>query len=144
MIMGKNDMRMIKPISIAALFLAALAATGPAGAQRTDAQSSDFADARRFSYQNGEQLYHAICQGCHMPDGKGAQGAGAYPALAANGNLEAGTYPIHMVVNGQKAMPSFAYLSDEQVAAVVNYVRTHFGNGYKDAVTPEDVKGMRQ
>jgi hypothetical protein len=25
----------------------------------------------------------------------------------------------------------------------VNYVRTHFGNAYKDAVTPEDVKGVR-
>ncbi|MBP7335539.1 cytochrome c [Niveispirillum sp.] len=129
-------------ILVAGLSLMALAL--PASAQRTDAQSSDFADARRFPYQNGEQLYHAICQGCHMPDGKGATGAGTYPALATNPNLEAGTYPIHMVVNGQKAMPSFNYLSDEQVAAIVNYVRTHFGNGYKDAVTPEDVKGMRQ
>ncbi|MFY8093944.1 MAG: c-type cytochrome [Niveispirillum sp.] len=136
-------MRPVKPLSLAALFLAALSATGPVGAQRTDAQSSDFADARRFPYQNGEQLYHAICQGCHMPDGKGATGAGSYPALATNPNLEAGTYPVHLVVNGQKAMPSFAYLSDEQVAAVVNYVRTHFGNGYKDTVTSEDVKGMR-
>lgn len=135
---------MRSPILAAGLSLMAMALTMPAGAQRTDAQTSDFADARRFPYQNGEQLYHAICQGCHMPDGKGAAGAGAYPALAANPNLEAGTYPVHMVVNGQRAMPAFAYLSDEQVAAVVNYVRSHFGNDYKDAVTPEDVKGMRQ
>lgn len=135
---------MRSPILAAGLSLMAMALAMPAGAQRTDAQTSDFADARRFPYQNGEQLYHAICQGCHMPDGKGAAGAGAYPALAANPNLEAGTYPVHMVVNGQRAMPAFAYLSDEQVAAVVNYVRSHFGNDYKDAVTPEDVKGMRQ
>lgn len=134
----------IRILTAAALALTALGAAIPSGAQRTDAQTSDFADARRFPYQSGEQLYHAICQGCHMPDGKGATGAGSYPALAANPNLEAGTYPIHMVVNGQKAMPSFHYLSDEQVAAVVNYVRSHFGNDYKDPVTVEDVKGMRQ
>jgi mono/diheme cytochrome c family protein len=29
------------------------------------------------------------------------------------------------------------------VAAVVNYVRTHFGNQYQDAVTPDDVKQAR-
>ena len=46
--------------------------------------------------------------------------------------------PVSGLANG------FAKMSDEQVAAVVNYVRTHFGDGYKDAVTPEDVKGMRQ
>ena len=41
-------------------------------------------------------------------------------------------------------MPPFARLmSDDQVAAVVNYVRTHFGNEYTDAVTAEDVKNAR-
>ena len=32
---------------------------------------------------------------------------------------------------------------DEQVAAVVNYVRTHFGNHYRDAVTADNVKAVR-
>jgi mono/diheme cytochrome c family protein len=35
-------------------------------------------------------------------------------------------------------------LSDDQVAAVVNYVRTHFGNNFSDAVTAEDVKTARR
>jgi mono/diheme cytochrome c family protein len=35
-------------------------------------------------------------------------------------------------------------MSDEQVAAVVNYVRTHFGNHYGDAVTAEDVRPIRR
>jgi mono/diheme cytochrome c family protein len=34
-------------------------------------------------------------------------------------------------------------MSDDQVAAVVNYLRTHFGNDYKDAVSAEDVKAVR-
>jgi mono/diheme cytochrome c family protein len=35
-------------------------------------------------------------------------------------------------------------LSDEQVAAVVSYVRTHFGNTYKDKVSVDDVKALRR
>jgi mono/diheme cytochrome c family protein len=42
-------------------------------------------------------------------------------------------------------MPPFgAMMSDDQVAAVVNYVRTHFDNYYRDAVTPEDVRSARR
>lgn len=133
-----------KLLSAGLLTVAALAAAGlPAAAQRTDAQTSDFADARRFPYQDGEHLYRAICQGCHMPDGKGAQGAGAYPALAMNPNLESSGYPVHLVIHGQKAMPSFKNLSDDQVAAVVNYVRSHFGNQYSDMISAQDVKDSR-
>jgi mono/diheme cytochrome c family protein len=100
--------------------------------------------AYRFTEQSGEQLFANVCQGCHMPDGKGAVGAGTYPSLAGNRSLEAGGYPVYVVVRGQRAMPSFgAMMTDDQVAAVVNYLRTHFGNDYKDAVTAEDVKVVR-
>ena len=38
-------------------------------------------------------------------------------------------YPLTMVVNGRAGMPPFGdLLTDQQVAAVVNYVRSHFGN----------------
>jgi len=90
-------------------------------------------------------LFANACQGCHMADGRGATGAGAYPSLARNGNLESGGYPIAVVLKGQRAMPAFgAMLSDEQVAAVVNYVRTHFGNQYRDAAIAEDVRDARR
>ena len=89
-------------------------------------------------------MFTAVCQGCHMPDGKGAAGAAAYPSLAGNSNLEASSYPVTIVVRGQRGMPGFGYLmSDDQVAAVVNYLRTHFGNDYRDAVTVEDVRAVR-
>jgi mono/diheme cytochrome c family protein len=98
----------------------------------------------RFTEQTGEQLFASACQGCHMPDGHGAAGAGTYPSLSKDGNLEASGYPVHVVVRGQKAMPPVgAMMSDDQVAAVVNYLRTHFGNQYNDAVTAEDVKRIR-
>jgi mono/diheme cytochrome c family protein len=100
--------------------------------------------ARGFTEQGGEAIYKNVCQGCHMPDAKGAVGAGMYPALAKNPKLEVAGYPVSVVVNGQKAMPAFGNMfSDQQVADVVNYVRTHFGNNYKDKVTPADVKAAR-
>lgn len=41
-------------------------------------------------------------------------------------------------------MPWFAdKLSDAQVASVVNYVRSHFGNGFADAVSAADVAPQR-
>ena len=80
-----------------------------------------------------------------MSDGKGATGAGTYPSLAGNRNLEAGGYPIEVVVNGQRGMPAFgSMMSNDQVAAVVNYLRTHFGNDYRDEVTADDVKAARR
>ncbi|MGA2994444.1 c-type cytochrome [Bradyrhizobium sp.] len=98
-----------------------------------------------FTEKSGEQLFSSVCRGCHMPDGKGAAGAGTYPSLAGNRNLEASGYPIEVVVNGQRGMPSFgSMMSDDQVAAVVNYLRTHFGNNYRDEVRADDVKAVRR
>jgi len=80
-----------------------------------------------------------------MSDGKGAAGAGTYPSLAGDRNLEASAYAIDVVVNGQRGMPSFgSMMSNDQVAAVVNYLRTHFDNGYSDGVTADDVKAVRR
>jgi mono/diheme cytochrome c family protein len=106
--------------------------------------AAHFSPFFRFTEQSGEQLFANVCQGCHMLDARGAVGAGTYPSLAANKNLEAGGYPVYVVVRGQRAMPPFgAMMNDDQVAAVVNYLRTHFGNDYRDAVTAEDVKAVR-
>ncbi len=99
---------------------------------------------RGFTEQGGEAIYKNVCQGCHMPDARGAVGAGMYPALAKNPKLEVAGYPIAVIVNGQKAMPALGGMfSDQQIADVTNYVRTHFGNSYKDKVTPADVKASR-
>jgi mono/diheme cytochrome c family protein len=98
-----------------------------------------------FAEKSGEQLFSNVCRGCHMSDGKGAAGAGTYPSLAGNRNLEASGYPIEVVVNGQRGMPPFgSMMSNEQVAAVVNYLRTHFDNGYRDEVTADDVTAVRR
>ena len=97
-----------------------------------------------FALQGGEALYKGICQGCHMADAKGASGAGTYPALASNPKLATASYVAHIVLKGQKGMPAFGdNLSDTQVADVVNYVRTHFGNRFQGEVKPADVQALR-
>jgi mono/diheme cytochrome c family protein len=97
-----------------------------------------------YNFQGGEAVFKNICQGCHMTNAEGAVGAGMYPALAKNAKLEVAGYPVAVIVHGQKAMPPFGgLLNDQQIADVVNYVRTNFGNNYKDKVTPADVKAQR-
>ena len=126
------------PVLIAALLLSA----GPGAAQTTP--DGSFQRADKFMERDGEAVFVHVCAGCHMPNGKGADGAARYPALAANPKLAAGAYAVLMVVQGRGAMPSFAsYLDDAQVAGVVNYVRTHFGNSYTDAVSAADARSAR-
>lgn len=121
------------------LLAAAAYADPPAGAS-----VATLSPTWRFSEQSGEALYANVCQACHMANGEGATGAGRYPALAKNETMAARGYVLHVVLNGQKAMPPFArMMSDDQVATIVNYVRTHFGNDYADAVTAADVKSAR-
>ena len=94
--------------------------------------------------QGGQSIFTGLCQGCHMPDAKGAVGAGMYPALAKDDKLETAGYPVAVVTHGQKAMPAFGpLLNDQQIADVVNYVRSNFGNKYKDKVSPAVVKAQR-
>jgi mono/diheme cytochrome c family protein len=103
-----------------------------------------FSPGPAFAEQSGESLFVNICQGCHMQDGRGATGAGSFPSLVDDRNLQSAGYAVHVVVNGLRAMPPVGTaLSDAQTAAVVNYVRTHFGNSYPDAVTSDDVKAVR-
>lgn len=127
---------------VAALTL--LSATTALG-QDSGAGKRTFSSGFRFVEMTGEELFGNVCQGCHMPDATGATGAGTYPSLAGNKNLESGSYPIDLVINGRRGMPPFGdMMTDGQVAAVVNYLRTHFGNSYQDAVTTKDVQDARR
>lgn len=108
-------------------------------------------DAAVLDAPDGRQVYEKICQGCHMPDARGAAGAGRFPALALNLKLASRQYMALTVLKGQRNMPAFGakyaigfvgpplVLNEVQIAAVVNYVRTHFGNHYKDPITAAEV-----
>jgi mono/diheme cytochrome c family protein len=91
-----------------------------------------------------------------MPDAKGAIGAGKYPALAGDPALASRQFMALTLINGRRNMPAFsvkhafgfggpgASLTSAEIAAVINYVRTNFGNHFKDAITPEEVAALEQ
>ena len=62
---------------------------------------------------NGEQIYEHICQGCHMPGGQGAVGAGHYPKLAADKKFVSWQFVAITVLNGRNGMPPFGYPSGQ-------------------------------
>jgi mono/diheme cytochrome c family protein len=131
----------IPSCAVLAVALLAWLAT-PVHAQTSDATGLEI--VRDFTHANGAQVYTTICQGCHMPAGQGARGAGEYPALASNPKLAAAPYVEMMVLSGNGAMPAFKdQLTDRQVAEVTTYIRTHFGNRYDDPVTEADVQALR-
>ena len=106
----------------------------------------------------GAEIYKNICQGCHMPEGQGATGAGHYPALAHSDDLAGRLGQVvaaTVVLNGRNGMPAFGHsqrrdptsdnsvLSDAQIAEIVNYVRSHFGNSFKERLTAAQVAALR-
>ena len=120
------------------------------------ADSAGKGDSATSSANDGRQIYERICQGCHMPNGQGAVGAGYYPAFANNRTLASRQYMALTILAGRRNMPAFGVkhavgffsapssLSDEQIAAVINYIRTHFGNRYTDRITAAEVAALDQ
>ena len=123
--------------------LAAMVIGIPAAMAQT-VSTPTFGSRQHFTEQGGAAIYGAVCAACHMPNGLGASGAGRYPALARDPSLATAAYPVAVVLLGQKAMPSFAEtLSDRQIADVITYVRTHFGNAFAGDVTAAQVAAAR-
>jgi mono/diheme cytochrome c family protein len=88
----------------------------------------------------GAQVYADECAGCHAANGKGV--AGLFPSLNGSPAVQQ-TDPgslLHVVLRGARsvstekaptgaAMPEFGWLlKDEQVAAVLTYIRNAWGN----------------
>jgi len=137
------------------VFCLALAATALLDT-RAQAGSAGIFDPATLATNDGRQIFEQICQGCHMQNGQGAVGAGHFPALANNRNLASRQYMALTILMGRRNMPAFgvkhaigfggpaATLREDQIAAVINYVRTHFGNRYTDSITAAEVATLDQ
>ena len=108
---------------------------------------------------DGAKVYEDTCIACHQPNGEGKPGE--FPPFAGNPDLFlAPDFPAIVALNGlegpidvagqhlDNVMPSFDFLSDDEIAAVVMYIRTSFGNGsarpagFAD-VTPAEIAARR-
>jgi mono/diheme cytochrome c family protein len=118
------------------------------------ADTAGILDSVPLNTTDGQQIYERICQGCHMADGRGAAGAGRYPALAKDLALSSRQYMALTILAGRRNMPAFGakhaigfggppmVLNETQIAAVINYVRTHFENHYKGSITAAEVAAI--
>lgn len=99
---------------------------------------------------DGARLYIDHCSGCHQSNGRGIQNV--IPPLASNPVViapnPANTLKVVLegiiAQNHYIAMPSFAStLSNEEIAQIVNYVRTSWGNSSSTTVMPASVGKQR-
>ena len=97
---------------------------------------------------DGKALFTANCQACHQANGEGLKGA--FPSLKGspivNGdNLE---LYVDIIMNGYDARAEYGVMAavgtnmefnENQVAAIINYERSSWGNKGK-TVTPQEIK----
>jgi mono/diheme cytochrome c family protein len=106
------------------------------------------------SIKRGKEVYATYCQSCHMEDGKGIPGVN--PPVAKADYMKKPTdtliYVIlkgqsgEVMVNGKKynvPMPPMEYLTDEQIADVVNYTKNSWGNKIPGVAKPTMVESLR-
>ncbi|HNP23956.1 MAG TPA: cytochrome c [Panacibacter sp.] len=107
------------------------------------------------SVQRGKEVYTTFCQNCHLESGEGIPGVN--PPLAKADYLKKPTGTLIRVilegqaepimVNGEKyatEMPAMNYLTDEQIADVLNYVRNSFENKITGSINAGMVKPYRK
>lgn len=109
--------------------------------------------ADRAQQLRGKAVYDANCSACHQADGKGVPGV--FPPLANSDFFQQRPYEMaHIVLNGRNGeivvngehyngvMPP-QDLSDDDIAAVINYVGVDMNKG-TPVVTPAQVRDMRR
>ncbi len=101
----------------------------------------------------GKEAYALYCQSCHLEKGEGIEGLN--PPLAKTTYLKDAKRAISIVLKGQTGeivvngkkynsnMPAQDYLTDAQIADILSYIRSSWGNNYP-AVTAAQVKAGRK
>ncbi|UVM20815.1 c-type cytochrome [Pseudomonas wadenswilerensis] len=97
--------------------------------------------------------YTQFCSDCHRPDGRGVPGL--FPPLAGNPSIASAnpTSLLHITLTGWETaqtathsriytMPGFARLADEEIAEILSFVRSRWGND-SSPITAKQVKTLR-
>ncbi len=102
----------------------------------------------------GEKMYYAHCSQCHQEDGQGT--GGRFPSLAGTDWVQGDKSRLIKVVleglegaieiNGESfsgLMPGHSFLSDKEIAKILTYIRSNFGND-AGAVKAKEVQQVRK
>lgn len=114
-------------------------------------EEEEVAVAMNPQMEQGKSVYNQYCLACHQADGKGVPGA--FPTLVQTkwtaGDAE---LLVPVIINGMQGpievkgesynsvMPQHGFLSDEDIAAVLTYLRQSFGNDASEITTDEVAK----
>ncbi|WP_243077618.1 cytochrome c [Pantoea sp. MQR6] len=123
--------------------------------EKSDEEKPEPLAASDARMKMGATIYEAKCSACHSPGGRGEKNI--FPQLADNPLLNQvdATSLMRVVLAGSRgvetdvrptapAMPAFAgTLSDENIAAVLTYIRNSWGNA-ASPVEAGDVKKMKE
>lgn len=120
---------------------------------QTKPKSTSQGGVDKASIERGKKIYETYCLACHQADGSGVPGLNP-PLIKTKWVLGDKKELITIVLKGMdepievdgeeysNVMASHAFLKDQDVADVLNYVRNSFGNK-ASAVTPAEVKTVR-
>lgn len=110
-------------------------------------------DGLKASIERGKKVYDNTCLACHQVNGSGVPGMNP-PLKKTKWVLGDKKTLIEVVLKGldkeievndetySNTMPSFAMLSDQEIADVLTYIRNNFGNKASQ-VKEADVKKLR-
>ena len=102
--------------------------------------------AEQERFNTGREIYRNICQGCHQPDGRGQDRIA--PSLVGSPlALATPDIPARILLHGKEGpvglMPPIgSTLNDEQIAAVLTYIRREWGQA-ATVVDAAAVTGVR-
>jgi cytochrome c oxidase cbb3-type subunit 2 len=116
--------------------------------KKAETKTADAGSVAKTAELDGKTIYAANCQSCHQENGEGLKGA--FPPLKGSlvvtgENLE---LYVDIIMNGYDARAEYGVMAavgtnmkftENEVAALINYERSSWGNEGK-AVTPEEVK----
>ena len=106
--------------------------------------------------RTGVQIYTQVCSSCHMPTGLGRPGINP-PLAGSEWPLRDPSVPIRIVLHGLMGeiqvagqtynsvmSPWGSHFSDQEIANVLNYIRSSWGNKADLEITAEMVKKQRE
>ena len=150
-------MNFFKAAAVASMLAAGWACSSSGNQEGTDQASSQPEETEAMSVEmtqmveQGKTVYGQYCVACHQTDGQGM--SGAFPPLTESDWVGGDkTRLISVLINGlqgpitvngeeyNNVMPSHSFLSDEDIAAVLTYVRQSFGNSASEISAAEVVE----
>jgi mono/diheme cytochrome c family protein len=136
-----------------ALFLLLISLSFSAIAQQKKTTRNPTSSIDKTVLVHGQKVYETVCATCHQPDGSGVPGLNP-PLIKTGWVLGDKSKLISLVLNGlqdkieingesyENIMPANDYLTDQEIADVLTFVRNNFGNK-ASSIKPSEVKAQR-